>query len=459
MKLAVIISRIIVGSLFIVSGLIKMNDSYGFSYKLEEYFGEKALGMPAFIPYALGLAVFICIAEVLLGVAVLVWAKQKLTTVLLMVMILFFTWLTYYTHTCDPLEPVTIEIGGELVETTKDCVLECGCFGNAIPLTPYQSFLKDLFLLVWILILFVYAFFIEKKEHFDQSIKKNRMEYWIVLAGSLLAVALFSLKMLDWMFPVVFTAICLLVAEVIRKRIKSPATDWIVAGGVTVVCCVFAYYTYNYLPLKDYRPYAIGENIRENMKSAEEVGEEGPVYAIEYTLKNLQTGADSIMLSTDWLKEYGTEKFKRTYKVTSYEGKEIKLRDGYEPRIKDFAPMDFFGTEVQDDILDYNGHTLVLMSKDMKKLIAKDHEPILKLYQDTKAAGHKMIALVNGVSAEGIQKFQEKTGLDFPFYLMDDVEMKTMIRSNPGLIHLKDATVMNKWSWKSFPTFDEIEFK
>ncbi|MFK7756259.1 MAG: DoxX family protein [Flavobacteriales bacterium] len=458
MKLAVIISRIIVGSLFIVSGLIKMNDSYGFSYKLEEYFGEKALGMPAFIPYALGLAVFICIAEVLLGVAVLVWAKQKLTTVLLLVMILFFTWLTYYTHTCNPLEPVTIEIGGEMVETTKDCVLECGCFGNAIPLTPYQSFQKDLFLLIWILILFVYAFFIEKKEHFDQSIKKNRMLYWIVLAGSMLAVALFSLRMLDWMFPVIFTAICLVVAEVIRKRIKSPATDWIVAGGVTVVCCIFAYYTYNYLPMKDYRPYAIGENIKENMKSAEEVGKEGPVYAVEYTVKNKQTGADSIMLSTDWLKVQGTAAFKRRYEVTSWDGREITVKEGYEPRIKDFAPMDFFGTEVQDDILNHEGHTLILMSKDMKKLLAKDHGEILKVYNKASKAGHKMIALVNGASNEEIKAYQEKTGLDFPFYLMDDVEMKTMIRSNPGLIHLKNATVMNKWSWKSFPSYGDINF-
>ena len=89
LKLAVYISRLIVGSLFIISGLIKMNDSFGFSYKLQEYFSEKALGFPDLIPYSLGIAVFICIAEVLLGVAILVWAKQKLSSALILILILF----------------------------------------------------------------------------------------------------------------------------------------------------------------------------------------------------------------------------------------------------------------------------------------------------------------------------------------------------------------------------------
>lgn len=458
MKIAVIISRIIVGALFIISGLIKMNDAYGFSYKLEEYFSEKALNMPDLIDYSLGLAIFICIAEVLLGVAVLVWAKQKLTSILLLLMILFFTWLTYYTHTCDPYEKVMMEIGGEMIEGTRDCVTSCGCFGNAIPLTPKESFLKDLFLLIWITILFVYAFFLEKKEDFDLSIQKNKREYLVILALSLLAVAIFSLKMLDWLFPVTFTVICLIVAEAIRRRSTSAYTDWFVALGVTIVCCIFSYNTYNYLPMKDYRPYAVGENILENMKSAEELGLPSPEYATEYAVKNKKTGVDSMMLSTDWLKQYNTDHFKNTYEVTSYDGKEVLLKDGYEPSIKDFAPLDIYGVDQKDDFLNYEGHTLVIVSKDMKKMIQSDAGRITSLYNRAKKNGHRMLALVNGVGKEEIQKFQKDSGLDFPYYLLDDIELKTMIRSNPGLIHLKDATIMNKWSWKGFPEYEDIEF-
>tara|TARA_B110000977_G_scaffold796_2_gene1146 strand:- start:3440 stop:4504 length:1065 start_codon:yes stop_codon:yes gene_type:complete len=352
-----------------------------------------------------------------------------------------------------------MEIGGEMVETTRDCVTACGCFGNAIPLTPYESFQKDLFLLIWTIILVVYAFFFEKKEHFDLTIKKNKREYLILLAGSLLAVALFSLKMLDWLFPVIFTVICLFVAEFIRRRSNSAATDWIVAGAVTVVCCVFAYSTYNYLPMKDYRPYAIGQNITENMKSAEDLGLEGPVYATEYTVTNKVTGMDSIMLSTDWLKGYSTDWFKNTYeKEMKYDGREVLVKDGYSPLIADFAPMDFFGDNKMEEVLNYEGHTLIIVSKDMSELMKVDSSPFVNMYEQAQKEGYRMIALVNGATKEQIMTFQQKSGLNFTFYLMDDVELKTIIRSNPGLVHMKNATIMNKWSWKGLPDYSEISF-
>ncbi|MCB0759946.1 MAG: DoxX family protein, partial [Flavobacteriales bacterium] len=102
MKLILTISRILVGSLFIVSGLIKANDALGFKYKLEEYFEPGALNLTFLEPFALELAIFVCVAEVLLGIALLTGAKAKLTAALSLLMMLFFTWLTYYTHTCDP---------------------------------------------------------------------------------------------------------------------------------------------------------------------------------------------------------------------------------------------------------------------------------------------------------------------------------------------------------------------
>ena len=91
-----------VGALFVVSGLIKSNDALGFMYKLEEYFEPGALNLEYLTPYALQIAIFVCIAEILLGIALLVGALPKLTTVLTMVMMVFFTWLTWYTATCDP---------------------------------------------------------------------------------------------------------------------------------------------------------------------------------------------------------------------------------------------------------------------------------------------------------------------------------------------------------------------
>ena len=140
------------GGAFVVSGLIKSNDALGFMYKLEEYFEPGAMNLEFLAPWGLELAVFVCIAEILLGIAILVGALPKLTAVLTTIMMVFFTWLTWYTATCDPYGTKEIvDASGAVVEIANQCVLECGCFGNAIPLTAYQSFLKDVVLLVFVI--------------------------------------------------------------------------------------------------------------------------------------------------------------------------------------------------------------------------------------------------------------------------------------------------------------------
>ena len=129
MRILLLISRLFVGSLFIVSGLIKANDPLGFSYKLEEYFAESALGLPFLEPFSLLFAVLACLAEVVLGFAVLFGGRMKLTTWALLLLTVFFGWLTMYTATCDPNGTYTIMVDGQSVERGVTCVTDCGCFG------------------------------------------------------------------------------------------------------------------------------------------------------------------------------------------------------------------------------------------------------------------------------------------------------------------------------------------
>ncbi|MEO8934393.1 MAG: DoxX family protein, partial [Xanthomarina sp.] len=136
MKYIVNISRVLVGVLFIISGFVKLNDPLGFSYKLQEYFSVDVLNIPFLEPYALIISVFVVIFEVILGVFLLIGYKPKFTVWSLLGMIVFFTFLTFYSA---------------YFEKVKDC----GCFGDAIPLTPWESFTKDVILLVLILILFL----------------------------------------------------------------------------------------------------------------------------------------------------------------------------------------------------------------------------------------------------------------------------------------------------------------
>jgi len=188
------ISRVLVGLLFIISGLIKLNDPVGFSYKLAEYFSESVLNMPFLVPLALPLAVFIVIFEAVLGFMLLVGYKPKFTVWSLLLMIVFFTFLTFYSAYFNK-------------------VTDCGCFGDALKLTPWQSFTKDVVLLFFILILF-----------FNQKL--------------------------------------------IRPFMPKKATN--IAVYLSVALCAFmGYYVLNHLPIVDFRAYKVGTNIPKAMEIPE----------------------------------------------------------------------------------------------------------------------------------------------------------------------------------------------
>ena len=138
MKYLVQLCRILVGVTFIISGMIKLNDPMGFSFKLEDYFAPGVLNLPFLVPYALAFAIFVCIFEVVLGVTLLVGYKKKLTLWLLLAMLVFFGFLTFYSAYFNK-------------------VTDCGCFGDAIKFTPWQSFTKDLVLLaLTLVVLFIH---------------------------------------------------------------------------------------------------------------------------------------------------------------------------------------------------------------------------------------------------------------------------------------------------------------
>jgi uncharacterized membrane protein YphA (DoxX/SURF4 family) len=157
-------SRYLVGGLFIFSGLIKLNDPVGTEIKLEEYFEVFAVDFGpffrVFIPYALELGLVLIVLEVVLGVAVLIHYRMKVTTTVLLVLIIFFTFLTGYSAIFNK-------------------VTDCGCFGDAIKLTPWQSFYKDLILIVFILHLYWH------RKKFD-PVLRTREGHAVILATTLL---------------------------------------------------------------------------------------------------------------------------------------------------------------------------------------------------------------------------------------------------------------------------------
>lgn len=178
MRPALTIIRFLVGGLFIFSGMIKVNDPVGTAIKMEEYFEIFSLDIAGFfhylVPFALPISIFLVVVEVVLGVALLFNYKQNTTLKSLMVIILFFTALTGYS-------------------AITNSVTDCGCFGDAIKLTPWESFIKDIVLVVLILILYL-------SEHDVQSKASERRNHFVV-GGSLvisLGLALYAVAHLPF---------------------------------------------------------------------------------------------------------------------------------------------------------------------------------------------------------------------------------------------------------------------
>lgn len=442
-------ARTLVGSLFIVSGLIKANDALGFMYKLEEYFEPGALNLESWTEFALPIAVFVCIAEILLGVAILLGALPKLTSALTAVMMGFFTWLTWYTANCDPLGTKMItDASGQLVEIANQCVLACGCFGNAIPLTAYESFLKDVVLSILSIPIIFGAF--------TGRIKLNEgKESLYIVTASLVLIFGFSLVMLEWLFPVLFAAVTFLVAEGIKRRTSGVGREWFMALGVTAVCGVFQWSTLAYLPAKDYRPYAVGQSIVENMKSADELGLDAPVYATEYHFRNVKSGMDTVVLSTDWLKIYNEDWFKNTYEKLDRDGREVKVSEGYEPLIMDFQIIDENGSEWTEDFTTAEGVVLMHVSRELDDMETSVQPELNALSEAASAAGWQFIGLTNA-DGSAHAEYQAAHDVPYAFYTCDQTELKIVVRSNPGLVMMQSGVVIGKWPWRSLPSWDEL---
>ena len=451
-KLTIRTTRSIVGALFVVSGLIKSNDAYGFMYKLQEYFEPGAMDMLFLDPYALHLAVFVCVAEVLLGIALLVGALPKLTTTLTTVMMVFFTFLTWYTATCDPQgTSVIVDAMGQEMEISNQCVLECGCFGNAIPLTPWQSFIKDIILLVLVLPIVISAF--------RNKVKLNdTRDSFFIYTGALVMTFLFGYMMLDWNFPTLYLVILLLGAEAVKRRVKSSSKQVVMALTVLFIASLFQYYTLAHLPVKDYRPYAEGENINWNMLTAEEQGFEAAVYDYHFLFENNDTGEEVIV--TDWSNQVDSA-FQATH--TSTGNKKVLVKEaeaGYfdQPRIMDLIMENSDGEDLTEQVLANNGYTFIHISNDLTASGGVASAELNSLAINAIEAGHDFYCLSNE-GYESSEDFKHEFQVPYEFLTCDQTELKIIIRSNPGLVLIKGGEVVEKWAWRDIPTFEELELK
>ena len=350
------IARILVGVLFIISGLIKLNDPLGFSYKLEEYFSANVLNMEFLIPFALIIACFVVIFEVVLGVMLLIGFKPKFTVWSLLAMIVFFTFLTFYSAYFDK-------------------VKDCGCFGDALKLTPWESFTKDLVLLILILMLF-----------FSQKFIKPLLGKTAI---NLTVFATYSL------------------------------------------CLFMAYYVLQHLPIKDFRAYKVGNNIKKGMETPE--GAQKSEYEMVFIYK--VNGVDTEIPYADVMANKipaGAEFVDRKDKL---------IKQGYVPPIHDFT-IEKDGSDYIDSVLE-EPKVILLVTYDLNKANDKGMKKLEAFNKKATEKGYLVIGMTasdDETKAAYINKF----GLTFDYYFCDPTTLKTIVRSNPGIVVLEKGTIVQK---------------
>lgn len=441
------ISRILVGALFIISGLIKANDPLGFSYKLEEYFAFDVLNWTIFQGSEVFLASFISIGEIVLGAALIAGEKIKLSAWLLLIMMIFFTFLTGYTAIGNwffehPEREFTHTMESIFGFIARDIhyFKDCGCFGDAIPFTPWDSFVKDLILFVFTIIIF------KGRNTIKPNDKTQDIWYYSI---AFILISAFAIGMTSWIFPVVFI-MALFGGMIAVKKWKGNDSGWLMGGFAFLLTTMFPVYVVMYLPVKDFRPFAVGENILHNMELQE--GEVPPLYTVDYTMKSKTNGDESVVSAIDYMEK---EVWKNTDLEIVATGDQYLFKDGVVPPIHDFVLETVDGEDLTYGILS-EGLVYLWISYDLDYSNDAAQKQVKSVIDGCKADGIPVYVL-SASSFDISENFKQIHNLDVEFLTCDATTLKTVVRSNPGLVVLKNGVVQSKWPFRSVSDYASLK--
>ena len=370
MRLVKNLCRIIVGIVFIYSGFVKGIDPLGSDYKFTDYFNAFGMGWmnatTLFFSFALSLA------EFLIGIALLfnLWVSRMAWGSLLFMF--FFTPLT-------------------LVSALTNPVSDCGCFGDATLLTNWQTFWKNIILLLLAIMIFVY-----------------RKEY----KSSLPLVGQFS---------------------------------FLALAGAGMLC--LSVYCYRHLPVLDFRPYAVGKNITEGMRLPE--GTEPDQYEVTLKYKNKQTGEVQSFTEENypWQDTLNWE-----YESSS----ERLVKKGYITPIHDLVIEHPTHGNITEEILEDDNHTILAVAYNLTQSDVQYQPAINRLAEYAQEKGIRFYGLTSS-SERDIETYKKRYHVPYEFCTADEIQLKTMIRSNPGVIILREGTILDKWAGKDVPDVKELQ--
>ena len=370
MRLVKNLCRIIVGIVFIYSGFVKGIDPLGSDYKFTDYFNAFGMGWmnatTLFFSFALSLA------EFLIGIALLfnLWVSRMAWGALLFMA--FFTPLT-------------------LVLALTNPVSDCGCFGDAMILTNWQTFWKNIILLLLAIMIFVY-----------------RKEY----KSSLSLMGQFS---------------------------------FLTLAGAGMLC--LSIYCYRHLPVLDFRPYAVGKNITEGMRLPE--GAEPDQYEVTLKYKNKQTGE---------VRSFTEENYPWQDTLNwEYESSSERLvKKGYITPIHDLVIEHPTLGNITEEILEDDNHTILAVAYNLNQSATQYQPAINRLAEYAREKGIRFYGLTSSTERD-IEAYKKRNHVPYEFCTADEIQLKTMIRSNPGVIILREGTILDKWAGKDVPDVKELQ--
>ena len=220
-------------------------------------------------------------------------------------------------------------------------------------------------------------------------------------------------------------------------RFISESNQWIVINYTIVFIFVSSGLSLYYLPLFDFRPYRIGTNIPRGMEIPKDA--EQPLFETTF-----------IMEKGGLRKEFTLNDYPdSTWKFI--DSKTVQVKEGYIPPIHDFSIADRkTGKDLTDSVLRHKGYTFLLIAPYLERADDSNFGDIDQLYEYAQTYNIPFYCLTAS-TAKAIQRWRDITGAEYPFCITDETTLKTIVRSNPGLLLLKDGTIINKWSHNQLP--------
>jgi len=350
--------RFLGGSVFIFSGFVKGIDPAGTQIKFSDYLSAAGISLPDNV--LLAAAMLLCASEFMIGISLVTGSFYKIGVIGYLIFMGLFTPLTLILAIYNP-------------------VSDCGCFGDAIHLTNWQTFFKNLILIIPGIYLVVSI----RKFQPPDDVRKS-------------------------------TIICTIAAA-------------------SFTC--FMLYNVRYNPVIDFRPYKSGTNIPESMSTPANA----PPPEFEVTFLYKKDGE---------VKEFTIENYPEGDTTWEFvDQKSVMIKKGYEPPIKDFYISTTDGVDITGLIIKDPGYTLLMISHTLTKANKKEIEAGMEAGFSA-APSNINFYVVTGSSSSEIEAF--RNGLNF--CMADKTLLKTIVRTNPGYLLIKDGTIIGKWSAANLPS-------